>query len=104
MDGLPAHTEWMLVGWMTQFALGIAFWILPRLSGPAPRGREIWTQWTFILLNAGIWLVCFSSLTAQPRLMMLSRLLEVAAFITFGFGNWPRIRALSALREKSRPF
>jgi hypothetical protein len=34
---LPLHIEFLLIGWMVQLALGVAFWILPA-SAPAPSG------------------------------------------------------------------
>jgi hypothetical protein len=36
---LGAHIELVLVGWMLQFGLGVAYWILPRLrvDGRPPR-------------------------------------------------------------------
>jgi hypothetical protein len=37
---LPIHIEMLLVGWFFQLALGVAFWILPRLQQGPPRGDE----------------------------------------------------------------
>ena len=36
---LPAHIEFLLMGWIVQFALGIAFWIVPRFWRPPRRGN-----------------------------------------------------------------
>lgn len=91
---LPAHIEFMLFGWMSQFALGIAFWILPRLNGPAPRGDERWTWSTFLLLNAGIGLVSCAPLWPDQAVALVGRGLEGLAFLTFALGNWPRIYPL----------
>jgi hypothetical protein len=33
---LPLHNEFMLIGWTTQFAMGVAFWILSRFLHGAP--------------------------------------------------------------------
>ncbi|RMF12593.1 MAG: hypothetical protein D6761_12460, partial [Candidatus Dadabacteria bacterium] len=30
---LHIHWHWMFFGWMTQFALSVAWWILPRFPG-----------------------------------------------------------------------
>ena len=56
---LPVHMEFLLVGWLVQLALGVAFWIFPRfgLGLPHSRGNEklIWVS--FVLLNAGVLIV-----------------------------------------------
>jgi len=36
----PLHAEILLMGWMVQLAFGVAYWILPRLPGYRPRGRD----------------------------------------------------------------
>ncbi len=91
---LPAHVEWMLVGWMTQFALGIAFWILPRLPGPAPRGNEVLVALALGLLNLGLGLVLVAAFLPWPGGGGVGRLLEALGVLVFGWGVWPRIRAL----------
>ncbi|MGC8856603.1 MAG: hypothetical protein ACP5QU_07380, partial [Anaerolineae bacterium] len=88
---LPAHIEFMFLGWMSQFALGIAFWILPRLNGAFPRGDERWTWNAFLLLNAGIWLVALAPGLPLSKLSLLGRVLEALAFWAFVIGNWRRI-------------
>ena len=35
---LPAHIQLLVGGWMIQFTLGMAYWLLPRLSGAGDRG------------------------------------------------------------------
>ena len=36
---LPAHIEWLLLGWVAQLTLGVAFWILPRFWKEPRRGN-----------------------------------------------------------------
>ncbi len=95
-SGLGAHVELMLIGWMTQFALGVAYWILPRLPGTAPRGNSILAGLAFILLNLGLLLALLASFRPWPWGLVLSRLLEVLGLLLFGLAVWPRIRALKA--------
>src|SRR5512142_2097097 len=54
---LPIHIEVLLVGWLLQLVMGMAFWIFPRFGVGAARGRENWIWVSFVLLNLGILLV-----------------------------------------------
>ncbi len=84
---LPVHVESTLIGWTTQFALGVAFWILPRLGPTRPRGNEIWSWGAFLLLNTGIWI----SWIPVNGASFLGRLLESMAIWLFLLGNWSRL-------------
>ncbi len=52
---LPAHMEFLLMGWTVELAMGVAFWILPRWQTQRGDVRPVWAA--FVLLNLGIWLV-----------------------------------------------
>jgi len=96
---LPAHGEFLLLGWMTQFALGIAFWILPRRNAPLPRGDERWTWGALVSLNVGIWLyVCAPLAPFFQWLPLLGRVLEAVALLSFAMGNWRRVYPLRSGR------
>jgi hypothetical protein len=87
---LPAHIEFLLVGWLGQVALGVAYWILPRFAGGA-RG-PVWpvaTAWA--LLNLGIWLTALAG--THAGLLAAGRLAEVAALLLFGAHGWRRVQA-----------
>lgn len=88
---LPAHIELMFLGWMTQLALGVAFWILPRLASSAPRGDERWSWAAFILVNLGILVSVLSPLAGISWLVLLARALQMLGIATFVLGNWQRI-------------
>lgn len=89
---LPAHIEFLFVGWTLQLALGVAFWILPRFWEGPPRGNETGAWIAFGLLNAGVWLVAAGTVLAAPRIVLfLGRAGEVGAAIAFGIHIWPRI-------------
>ncbi|MFN3741760.1 MAG: hypothetical protein ACK4VW_03685 [Anaerolineales bacterium] len=81
---LPIHVESMLIGWMSQFALGVAFWILPRLGESKPRGDEIFAWLALFCLNLGIVLTWVLS-------QNLGRFLESFAVFLFIWGNWRRL-------------
>ncbi len=87
---LPIHMEFLLVGWLIQLAMGVAFWIFPRyISGP-PRGdvRLVWAA--FILLNAGILLAAFQ-IWFVPALLV-GQIAEVMAILLFITGLWRRVK------------
>ena len=54
---LPAHIEFLLMGWVVQLTMGVAFWILPRFWQRARRPWEGFVYLAWLLLNLGIWLV-----------------------------------------------
>ncbi len=90
---LPLHIEFLLLGWMLQLVLGVAYWILPRFPDPPVRGR-VRTAWTaFTLLNAGVLLAGLApTLAAGTTLRAAGRALELGAALAFAFHAWPRIK------------
>ena len=44
---LPAHIELLLVGWIVQLVMGVAFWIAPRFWKAPRRGNETGAGWRF---------------------------------------------------------
>jgi hypothetical protein len=93
---LPAHIEFLLLGWTVQLAMGVMFWMLPRFGGGASRGNETAAWWAFGLLNLGVWMVAFGTiLGTTPLLPFLGRVIEVGAAVAFALHAWPRIKPLS---------
>lgn len=93
---LPAHIEFLLAGWLLQLAMGVAFWILPRLGPVRPRGDERLVWAAFLMVNLGIWLVVAASVSSQPSLAVAGRLGEAAAGLLFALGSWRRVRPFVA--------
>jgi hypothetical protein len=92
---LPAHIEFLLLGWTVQLAMGVAFWILPRFSSLRGNERAAWIA--FVLLNAGIWIAGIGQLIGSPAWMILvGRAAEVGAAVAFVIHAWPRVKPLSA--------
>jgi len=89
---LPVHMEFLLVGWLVQLALGVAFWIFPRfgLGLPHSRGNEklIWAS--FVLLNAGVLIVALELWIAAA--LLIGRVLEVLAVLVYVLGSWRRVK------------
>lgn len=88
---LPAHIELLLVGWLAQLALGMAYWILPRFSGGS-RGNTTLAAAAVALLNLGVWLVAFQGLLGA--LLLAGRICEALAGLLFALHAWGRIRPL----------
>lgn len=85
------HVEGMLLGWLVQFALGVALWILP-FSRSVSEDRRFWFAWG--LLNGGILLVALGTDGLVPPLRVLGRASELGAGGLLVWGLWPRLRAL----------
>lgn len=89
----PVHVEQMLIGWMVQLVIGVAYWILPRGAGQnLASDRAIWV--VYALLNAG---VLASALGGDPRLpaglVAAGKACEAIAVLMFGLHAWNRQRA-----------
>ena len=94
----------LMVGWITQLAIGVAYWIFPRFlkeQDPRPRGSDTLAWFVLISLNAGLLLRFviepFYLMGAKPwlaALMALSGVLQALAAVGFGWIIWGRIRAM----------
>jgi len=91
---LPLHVEMTLAGGLVQLAVGVAFWILPRFSGAAPRGDERLSWAALVLLNAGIGAAVLAVLFTAPWLALAGRVMEAAGLAAFALGNWKRVKPM----------
>lgn len=97
----PTHGHMLFVGWFLQFALGIAYWLLPRKRTPErPVGYNLrLAQVAVAALNIG--LLC--RVIGEPlerdghasdgtmALLALSALLQISAAVIFVIQLWPRV-------------
>ena len=90
----PSHIEQIAFGWMLQFAMGIAFWALPRYLHPPKRGdeRPVWAAW--VLLNIGVLLLALSPWLTGDWTRLAGGLAQVLAVVLFAVHAWPRIKPL----------
>ncbi len=89
---LPIHIELMIFGWLIQFTLGTAYWILPRFLKNKARGNLGMAITIPILLNGGIWLVVLSSSIFNINsLAKIGRILELLSVVVFITLHWKRI-------------
>jgi hypothetical protein len=94
----------LVVGWITQLAFGVAYWIFPRLlrsQGRQPRGPDVVTWAVLISLNAGL----VMRFAVEPlylmgpsdwlgALMAVSGVLQALAVLGFGWLIWDRVRPM----------
>lgn len=97
----PTHGHMLFVGWFVQFAIGIAYWLLPRKRRPdLPVGyRETPAFAGWAMLNAGLLL----RVVGEPMertgnagdlsitILAASSALQVGAVMLFIAQLWPRI-------------
>jgi len=89
----PAHVELALIGWLLQLAMGVAFWILPRLQRTDRYGRTRLAWISFGLLNAGVLLAALGLWRGWPAGVALAgRTLELLAVAAFAVYIWPRVK------------
>lgn len=92
---LPIHIEVLLVGWLVQLAMGVAFWILPRFSQAPRRGNEKLAWSGLVILNLGILSVAFgdiaTGLIAHQGFLVAGRAFEIAGAAVFALNFWPRL-------------
>jgi hypothetical protein len=94
-EALALHMDVMLFGWMTQFTMGTAYWMLPKHAAGPERGPDAPMAAAWVLLNAG----AIAAAAAPAGLWPLAgRLAELAAVIAFAVNAVPRIKPFGAGR------
>jgi hypothetical protein len=92
---LPAHIEFVLLGWTLQLAFGVAYWILPRLAHGPRRGNERLAWLAYLALNTGVLLAGLGPVVGLPPIAILvGRAAEVMAAVLFAANAWPRVKPL----------
>ncbi len=95
----PVYFHLLMVGWVTQLIMGVAYWMFPKQSKERQRGAE-WIGWTVLaLLNAGLLL----RLIAEPLqalrpdwnagwLLAVSAVAQLVAGWAFVANTWTRVK------------
>tara|TARA_R110002124_G_scaffold89692_1_gene229314 strand:+ start:42837 stop:43250 length:414 start_codon:yes stop_codon:yes gene_type:complete len=92
---LPVHIELLIFGWIIQFTLGTAYWILPRYLISKDRGSSALALLMPVFLNTGIWMVLVSNAGEQMNFLALyGRIAELLAVLFFVILHWNRVGAL----------
>lgn len=90
-DLLIIHIEVSIFGWIIQFTMGTAYWILPRYLVNKSRGNPQWAMLMVAMLNGGILINGASYLDLlESSAIIWGRLLEVGAVILFIVLHWNR--------------
>lgn len=90
---LPAHIEFLLMGWTLQLVIGMGFWILPRFDQGRSRGNEPLAWLALVLLNTGILAAALGPPLGGPSwLPLFGRTLEAVAGLSFTGHAWGRIK------------
>ena len=94
----------LVVGWISQLAIGVAYWIFPRFrrgEAAEPRGSAALGWAVFYSLNAGLLLrFLFEPFLLMDRapwlaaLVALSGVLQALAALGFGWLIWGRVRPM----------
>ncbi len=91
-DLRPAHIEILIFGWIIQFTIGTAYWILPRFLITKDRGSKKAAVLMPIFLNVGIWTVIIAEVVQSLTFLgFYGRLFEIMAVILFAALHWRRI-------------
>lgn len=98
---MPTHGHMLFVGWLVQFALGIAYWLLPRKRSPElPIGyKETPALIAVGMLNLGLALRVLGEPLERTGhasdftlgILAGSSLFQVGAIVIFVSQLWPRI-------------
>lgn len=88
---LPAHIEFLMIGWTLLLVMGVAYWILPRFQTERRRVALVWLA--FALINLGVWAVALAPVTGGAQTWVaVGRTAEVAAAAAFAIHAWPRVK------------
>lgn len=93
-----AHIDLLLIGWMVQLSMGVAYWITPRLPYTlTERGRYPFAFAAALLINSGVWLYVAGIIMAQHgtlfEWMQFGGLAaQAASIIAFAIHLAPRVR------------
>ena len=95
----PTYIHLLVVGWITQLIMGVAFWMFPRVQRrPAlASDRPGWIVYASINLGLACRLIgepVAAAHVGRPLgwLLPLSAALQLIGVVTFVIGIWPRVR------------
>lgn len=97
---VPAHAELLLVGWLVPMAMGVAYWIFPRVGGERPASRL--AESGSLGLVAGVVLAVTGAAAGRGDLTAVGRLSELLGAALFGAHLLVRLRLWRRLDRRRR--
>ncbi len=89
---LPVHIELLIFGWIIQFTMGTAYWILPRYLEDSSRGNPTLAKTMVVLFNLGVVIMIIDRMSdVDVALSVAGRILETGAVLLFIKLHWKRI-------------
>ena len=105
----PSHGHMLFVGWFLQFAIGVAYWLLPRKrSTDRPLGYHARVAWLAVAaLNVGLLLRVVGEVAERSGsatdltfvALSIAAVLQIVAAAVFVLQLWPRVGP-RAIRQK----
>jgi heme/copper-type cytochrome/quinol oxidase subunit 1 len=96
------HAELLLFGWLVQFTMGVAYWMMPKHATGPERGPVAPIVAAWLLLNAGVWLAGLGQALLWPDPVVIAgRAAEAGAVLAFAVNLVPRVKAFGAGRSPS---
>lgn len=86
----PVHIQLMIWGFIIQFTLGMAYWILPRYLKGKARGNDKLSWVMVATLNLGIICSVGDSLSNTNYLSTTGLFFQLVAVVIFVFLHWRR--------------
>lgn len=95
----PVFLHLLIVGWITQLIIGVAYWMFPKQSKEKPRGSTPIGWLVYILLNFGLVIraICEPLFALQPNSiggagLAISAVLQVVSGWLFIANTWTRVK------------
>lgn len=96
---LPVYLHLLVLGWVTQFIIGVVFWMFPKYSREKPRGSEQLGWASYALINLGLLLRVVGEplLGLGPALfwgwlVVTSAVLQWLGGMAFVVNTWERVK------------
>lgn len=88
----PTYLHVLVMGWITQLIIGVAYWMFPKYSKEKPRGDERIGWFIFIAFNIGLLLRVIGEPLAIRWMLPISAVLQMVAVWFFVLAIWPRVK------------
>jgi hypothetical protein len=95
----PVYLHLIVLGWLTQLIMGVAYWMFPKFSKEKPRGNEKLAWSVYGLLNLGLLLrsvgeplAMLNPTSGYGWILVLASICLLAAGWGFVLNTWTRVK------------